>query len=92
MRKQDDYGRYWDIDNPHPDLLYELVSWGKVKDEFVADTPNKDNNNGLEYGIYWLDDNDQICDAEWFKTDEERFQEVLITNQRLREAFYDEKI
>lgn len=89
MRKIDNYGRYEDI-NPHPDLLYELVLWQDIKNDFVQGE-NTDDNNGLEFGVYWLDDNDQICDAEWFKTDEERFGEVDTTNKRLREAFYGEK-
>lgn len=42
---------------------YELV---------LASETFDDNNNGLEYGINWLDEDGFILDCEWFATDEER--------------------
>ena len=32
----------------------------------------KDNNEGLIYGIYYLDNEEQVQDVSWFKTIEER--------------------
>lgn len=78
---------YFNI-NAHPDLIYELKMWEEIKDEMQY--PKNDNNDGLIYGIYWLDDNGQVCDVEWFKTEQERFDEVDETNKRLRLAFYGE--
>lgn len=42
---------------------YELV---KAEDVF------EDNNGGLVLGINWLDDEGEVVDCEWFKTEEER--------------------
>jgi len=42
---------------------YELV---------LASQTFDDNNNGLEYGINWLDDDGNILDCEWFRTEEDR--------------------
>lgn len=42
---------------------YELV---------LASETFDDDNNGLEYGINWLDDDGEILDCEWYKTEEER--------------------
>lgn len=86
MRKQDVYNQYLDIEDPHPDLMYEVVQWSDIKDDFTAG-PNKDDNGGLEYGVYWLDDNYEICDAEWFATDEERFNNIKLTNEQLHQEF-----
>lgn len=36
-----------------------------------------DDNDGFIYGIYWLDEYENVLDCEWFKTKEER-QKVLI--------------
>jgi hypothetical protein len=47
---------------------YELV---------LASETFDDDNEGFEFGIYWLDeDGEFIVDCEWFKTEEER-QECL---------------
>ena len=73
------------LDLFHPDLLYELRMWSDIKDEM--DYPENDNNNGLIYGIYWLDDNREVVEVEWFKTDKERKAEVKLTQDRLLEAF-----
>jgi len=72
--------RYDDI-NHHPDMMYELRMWEDIKDEM--DYPEEDNNNGLIYGIYWLDDNDEVCDVEWLATEAERHNEVKETNKQL---------
>ena len=74
------YYQYEDINN-HPDLMYQLV---KAEDIFLAG----DDNDGLIYGIEWLDDNNEVCELEWFETEVERFNEVYDTNKRLRLAFY----
>ena len=42
---------------------YELV---------MAEDCFDDDNDGLIYGIHWLDEDGNICDCEWFKTEEER--------------------
>ena len=74
----------------HPDLMYELRMWSDIKDEM--DYPENDNNNGLIYGIYWLDDNGDVVDVEWFETEEDRRNEVVLTVDRLRDAFpYEDK-
>jgi hypothetical protein len=44
------------------DIGYELVN---AEDYF------DDDNNGLIFGIHWLD-NGIVVDCEWFKTEEER--------------------
>ena len=74
------YLQYEDI-NAHPDLIYQLV---RAEDVFLAG----DNNEGLTYGIEWLDDNNEVCEMEWFATEIERFNEVYSTNDRLRKSFY----
>lgn len=80
------YSNMYDDINHHPDMMYELKMWAEIKQDMQY--PDDDNNNGLVYGIYWLDDNAEVCEVEWFKTDQERFDEVNTTNERLREAFY----
>lgn len=42
---------------------YELVN---------AEDCFDDNNNGLIYGIHWLDEDSNVVDCEWFSTEEER--------------------
>lgn len=44
-------------------MNYELV---------MADECFDDDNEGLIYGIHWLDDDGIVVDCEWFKTEEER--------------------
>ena len=44
---------------------YELV---KAEDCF------DDNNEGLIFGIHWLDEDGNVLDCEWFATEEERQQ------------------
>jgi hypothetical protein len=80
---------YADI-NHHPDMMYELKRWQEIKGEMKY--PKEDNNKGYTYGVYWLDDDDEVCEVEWFKTEKERFEGVNETNNRLRNAFYDEPI
>lgn len=67
----------------HKDLIYELQMWEDVKEEM--NYPADDNNNGLIYGIYWLDDNYEVVDVEWFRSEEERYAEVIKTNKELEE-------
>ncbi len=70
--------RYDDI-NHHPDMMYELTMWEDIKDEM--DYPEEDNNNGFIYGIYWLDNDQEVLDVSWFKSEEERHEEVERTKQ-----------
>ena len=72
----------YDNINHHPDMNYELRLWEEIKDEMSY--PESDNNNDFVYGVYWLDDNDEVCEVEWFKTDQERFNEVNTTNEQLK--------
>ncbi len=69
----------------HPDMIYELRMWEEIKDEM--DYPESDNNNGLIYGIYWLDDNDEVVEVEWFGSEEERFEQVKKVNEQLRKEY-----
>ena len=46
---------------------YEFVEASQVFD---------DDNNGLIYGVNWLDKNNDIADCEWFKTKKERLNAV----------------
>lgn len=74
----------------HPDLMYELKMWSDVKEE--TGYPEDDDNCGLIYGIYWLDDNGEVVEVEWFETEEDRRNEVVLTVDRLRESFpYEDK-
>lgn len=65
--------------NHHPNMMYELRMWEDIKDEM--DYPEEDNNNGFIYGIYWLDDNQEVIDVSWFKSEEERHEELERTKQ-----------
>jgi hypothetical protein len=49
---------------------YELVEPDEARETF------QDDNEGLLFGINWLDEDGNILDCEWFATDEER-QECL---------------
>ena len=41
-----------------------------------VDWNGKDNNNGLIYGIEHQDENENVIDIEWFKTEKERDEEI----------------
>ena len=44
-----------------------------MKYEFVrAEDTFDDNNDGLVFGINWLDDMGNVVDCQWFKTENER--------------------
>lgn len=58
---------------------YELQMWEDIKDEM--DYPEEDNNNGFIYGIYWLDNDQEVIDVSWFKSEEERHEELERTKQ-----------
>lgn len=73
---------YMDIDH-HKDMMYELKDWSEIKE--TMGYPVEDNNKGLAYGVYWLDDNDNVVEAEWYATNEERFAEVNKVNEQLKE-------
>ena len=51
----------------------EIEHWENIKSDMKY--PKEDNNEGYVYGIYLLD-GDDIIEAEWFKTAEERFQAI----------------
>lgn len=44
-------------------MTYEYVDASQVFD---------DNNNGLVYGVNYIDDSNEIADCEWFATEAER--------------------
>ncbi len=52
--------------------LYNLVN---AKDVF------NDNNNGLTYGIEWLNEDGSVADCEWFTSNEERMNSIKQVNQ-----------
>ena len=83
-----EYSNMYDDINHHPDMMYELRLWDEIKEEMSY--PEEDNNNDFVYGVYWLDDNDEVMDVQWFKSDQERYNEINETNKRLRNAFYGE--
>jgi hypothetical protein len=66
--------------------FYEVVEWEKVKKEQKFN--EKDENNGYIYGLYYYEGNDelQIKDVEWFKTEEKRNEAI----QELIELGYKE--
>lgn len=39
-----------------------------------------DNNNGYEYGINYIDNDNEIADCEWYRTEEERDREAATTS------------
>lgn len=50
----------------------EIITWDEVKDDFGIKDPN-DNNDGLIWGINYLDDEGiEIEESQWFATMEER--------------------
>ena len=42
------------------------------KMKIKVDWNGKDDNNGFIYGIEYQDENENVIDIEWFKTEEER--------------------
>ena len=52
----------------------ELEYWENIRK--ACKYPLSDNNNGYIYGINLLDENDEIVDVEWFKTDKDRFEVI----------------
>ena len=52
----------------------ELEYWENIRK--ACKYPLSDNNNGYIYGINLLDENDEIIDVEWFKTDKDRFEVI----------------
>lgn len=52
-------------------MEYEKVEWfNEELDKFYGD-----NNNGLIFGVYWLDGED-VIEVTWFKTEQEREKEI----------------
>ena len=48
---------------------FELQMWEEVKKDFGY----PDNNKGYIYGCHPIDENGEIIDCNWFKTNEERY-------------------
>ena len=66
--------------------LAEITMWEQVRKD--CKYPKEDNNNGLIYGLYLLDEVDEnwcgdIIDVEWFETDEERFKVIKENNLKI---------
>ena len=66
----------------------EIVIWEQVRQD--CKYPIEDNNNGLIYGLYLIDDfneddlgSGEVIDVEWFKTDEERFKVIKENNLKI---------
>ena len=55
-------------------MKWELEYWENIRK--ACKYPLSDNNNGYIYGINLLDENDEIVDVEWFKTDKDRFEVI----------------
>ena len=52
----------------------EIEYWDNIRK--ACKYPLSDNNDGYIYGINLLDENDEIIDVEWFKTEKERFEVI----------------
>ena len=66
----------------------EMVMWEQVRQD--CKYPKEDNNNGLIYGLYLIDDFDEddlgsgeVIDVEWFETDEERSRVIKEYNLKI---------
>ena len=65
---------------------YEIINWSTVQE----DCQYEDDNNGYIYGLYYIDKDGQIMDAEWFRTEEERISEIVkLNNDGYREINYE---
>ena len=68
--------------------LAEIVMWEQVRQD--CKYPKEDNNNGLIYGLYLIDDfneddlgSGEVIDVEWFETDEERYKVIKENNLKI---------
>ena len=68
--------------------LAEIVMWEQVRQD--CKYPKEDNNNGLIYGLYLIDDfneddlgSGEVIDVEWFETDEERSRVIKEYNLKI---------
>ena len=66
----------------------EIVTWEQVRQD--CKYPKKDNNNGLIYGLYLIDNfneddlgSGEVIDVEWFETDEERYKVIKENNLKI---------
>ena len=50
-----------------------LVDWEQVRED--CKYPKSDNNDGYIFGIYICDE-DEVLEAEWFKTEKERTKNI----------------
>jgi len=66
----------------------EIVMWEQVRQD--CKYPKEDNNNGLIYGLYLIDNfneddlgSGEVVDVEWFETDEERYKVIRENNLKI---------
>ena len=60
---------------------FEYVYWDDIRDD------KSDDNDGYIYGINLLDENNEVLDVQWFKTEEER--DSFISDEGLVEVDYE---
>lgn len=59
-------------------MKFEIINWQTLKNDCQYDHDN----DGYEFGIHYLDEDEQVIDAEWFKTEEERTEQInILTGQ-----------
>ena len=61
---------------------FEYVYWDDVRRDMKY--PESDNNQGFIYGVNLLDENYEIIDVQWFKSEEDR--DSFISAEDLKEA------
>ena len=66
----------------------EIVMWEQVRQD--CKYPKEDNNRGLIYGLYLIDNfneddlgSGEVIDVEWFETDEERYKVIKENNLKI---------
>lgn len=59
----------------------QLIMWEEVRS--ACKYPIEDNNKGYIYGLYLLNDQDEVLDVEWFKTDQKRFDSIEKFNLKI---------
>jgi hypothetical protein len=57
-------------------IYVELIMWEDIKRD--CNYPQEDNNEGFIYGLNYVDFENEgdIYEVEWFKSDEERFKNI----------------
>jgi len=69
------------------DNKFEYVYWDDVRRDMKY--PESDNNQGFTYGVNLLDENYEIIDVQWFKSEEDR--DSFISAEDLKEAEYPDE-